>query len=1340
MGKLYQGTESHDRIDIRNTNFNVVWAKSGVDVVHAREDNDTVSGANDQDIIHGYGGDDFLMGEGGRDYIYAGQGNDTIHGGYANWVPGGKDDLADYIRGDEGDDALIGERGNDTLYGGSGNDYLDGGDDLDTIWGGSGNDSIFGRTSRITAYTNSPYNSLYGEDGDDYIRGGVDRDKIDGGNGNNEIWGGNGQDIINGGIGNDKIHGDEFIQVDVRLPVSQWKYYFIRTKDVINSGAGNDTIEGMGHDDVIDGGEGNDIIYGDYIKPIGTYVEDIYVYGDDYINGGLGDDVLYGNWGNDTLLSGEGTDILFGGKRNDVLRVTGDPTQQGINILFGGEGDDSIIGGDHSTPAENLLLPPFLEQELKNLKDFIKSLENANNFVPTIGEVIDGGRGFDTIEAGEGMDIIMAGLPTSANTQDKVQLIYGNSKESKIPEPDVFVITTVELSRQEQINQAMIADSLNLVLKGLKILVTIVDISQQTVPIGKIPGLVLDMGVYGVELWKFIDKYTGKRPDEPSILDKMTVIPDFDPGLDVLYLDNGGGKLRYTIEYKSQIIGNKIYQGLVFSDAQGKIPQPRVLLQGFTNRDMERIVRDENQILPTTGEFVGISFLPNLNSPDNSETSRQPSEPLNLGNSFTLTEDHDFVQIENSNPTEIITLAGNDTIIVDTQQRVLAGVGNDEIYAGVARGSNTLSGGMGEDAFWFYDEHGGEVINTVKNLLGDVDQIDWEVWQENVYQQYINTFGEATLNVVVDFNLEEDLIGFTDFLIPVGINNVSWRKQGNDSIISLFERDIILLQNTPTENVTSEHFVFDNSLFEKISDGDNILNTFSILDEEENLTDTDNNGFDDETLNIRLSSEELISKRKLIKIQEEEEFLSSTDTNIIVGTDDDDRIIVDGNQQVFALGRNDQIYASISSGGNILSGGTGNDEFWFYDDSDGDLVLNIVENVVTGGGSLNFDVIEEYGKSFQDGIVNTITDFNPEEDVIGVVDFPFPVGLNSFEFRQEGNDFIISLFERDIILLQNIREENLTTENFIFDNSLFDQILTNNLNNYTNEQVIVNVSSSADNIFPEDVIITSPQPDTSTVFIAGNQNHTFESGIAPDFFDLISGGANIIQGILPQLNEDIIDGFGENDQITIQNILLSAEQIKLSFAFDSTVLDIDADGDNNIDSSMTLEGDFGDTLFLVNQEENNTDITFKVLDTPIYRFQNKDVSGAYLFAGEEESQSIRENHTNFTEEGLAFKVTHQGDSLIRINRFQNKDILGAYLFASEEESKSIRENHTNFIEEGIAFYAASVGSSTGSGIYRFQSLVNPGAYIFVGEQERQNIIQSYSDIFVEEGIVFEVVA
>ena len=39
-----------------------------------------------------------------------------------------------------------------------------------------------------------------------------------------------------------------------------------------------------------------------------------------------------------------------------------------------------------------------------------------------------------------------------------------------------------------------------------------------------------------------------------------------------------------------------------------------------------------------------------------------------------------------------------------------------------------------------------------------------------------------------------------------------------------------------------------------------------------------------------------------------------------------------------------------------------------------------------------------------------------------------------------------------------------------------------------------------------------------------------------------------------------------------------------------------------------------------------------------------------------------------------------------MNRFQNKDIPGTYLYAGEEESISIRANYPNFVEEGIAFY------------------------------------------------------
>jgi hypothetical protein len=49
------------------------------------------------------------------------------------------------------------------------------------------------------------------------------------------------------------------------------------------------------------------------------------------------------------------------------------------------------------------------------------------------------------------------------------------------------------------------------------------------------------------------------------------------------------------------------------------------------------------------------------------------------------------------------------------------------------------------------------------------------------------------------------------------------------------------------------------------------------------------------------------------------------------------------------------------------------------------------------------------------------------------------------------------------------------------------------------------------------------------------------------------------------------------------------------------------------------------------------------LTTPIIRFQNMDKPGTYLFAGEQEAVSIRQNYKGFKEEGLAFQVAVSKD-------------------------------------------------------------------------------------------------
>ena len=143
------------------------------------------------------------------------------------------------------------------------------------------------------------------------------------------------------------------------------------------------------------------------------------------------------------------------------------------------------------------------------------------------------------------------------------------------------------------------------------------------------------------------------------------------------------------------------------------------------------------------------------------------------------------------------------------------------------------------------------------------------------------------------------------------------------------------------------------------------------------------------------------------------------------------------------------------------------------------------------------------------------------------------------------------------------------------------------------------------------------------------------------------------------------------------------------------------------------------------------------LDTPVNRFQNSDRPGTYLYAGEEESQNIRANFPNFTEEGLAFNVADRpGDDLISFNRFQNSNVPGTYLYAGEEESQNIRQNFPNMIEEGIAFYVYGAGAGEETPFFRFQNSLLPGTYLYATGAEADDIRTNFPS-YIEEGIAFE---
>jgi mannose-6-phosphate isomerase-like protein (cupin superfamily) len=144
-----------------------------------------------------------------------------------------------------------------------------------------------------------------------------------------------------------------------------------------------------------------------------------------------------------------------------------------------------------------------------------------------------------------------------------------------------------------------------------------------------------------------------------------------------------------------------------------------------------------------------------------------------------------------------------------------------------------------------------------------------------------------------------------------------------------------------------------------------------------------------------------------------------------------------------------------------------------------------------------------------------------------------------------------------------------------------------------------------------------------------------------------------------------------------------------------------------------------------------------VLDTPVYRFQNTQLPGSYVYVLEEERQLILQNHTNYVEEGIAFNVAvTAGDDLMPIYRFQNTVVPGTFIYVDESERQSILQNHTDYVEEGIAFYTYSADANQAQDIYRFQNSQIPTAYLYVGEAERQAILAS-SSIFVEQGVAFE---
>ncbi|WP_428667709.1 beta strand repeat-containing protein [Reyranella sp.] len=242
------------------TTIENAFGGSGADTIFGNDANNTLYGNGGADTLKGAGGADVLSGDAGDDSLNGGDGNDSLYGGDGNDSLKGVGG-ADYLNGGAGSDtatydgSTVAINANLSTGVGSGGDAA--GDtyySIENVLGTSGNDTLIG---------NSDANTLTGNDGDDLIQGFLGNDVLNGGNGVDTLsydldravtvslattaaqdTGGSGTDTVSNFENLIGSYFDDTLTGDVNA-------------NVIQGNGGSDTINGLGGNDTIYAGEPN---------------------------------------------------------------------------------------------------------------------------------------------------------------------------------------------------------------------------------------------------------------------------------------------------------------------------------------------------------------------------------------------------------------------------------------------------------------------------------------------------------------------------------------------------------------------------------------------------------------------------------------------------------------------------------------------------------------------------------------------------------------------------------------------------------------------------------------------------------------------------------------------------------------------------------------------------------------------------------------------------------------------------------------------------------------------------------------------------------------------------
>ncbi len=210
------------------------------------------------------------------------------------------------------------DNASNALSGTSGRDLLDGFGGADTLTGSAGNDVILGGAGNDTILMSAGGAASYGHD------------------------------VIDGGAGTDKVDFGAAVASDVVINLAEGTI-----SGGGQGGAGSATVTGV---ERVIAGAFNDLVIGDSVA--------------NHIDGRRGNDTMSGRAGNDTLLGRDGNDRLEGGTGNDTLT--------------GGAGQDSFVFGDAPTSGTDDRITDFVtgSDQLVLVNTAFSAVGAAGDFSP----------------------------------------------------------------------------------------------------------------------------------------------------------------------------------------------------------------------------------------------------------------------------------------------------------------------------------------------------------------------------------------------------------------------------------------------------------------------------------------------------------------------------------------------------------------------------------------------------------------------------------------------------------------------------------------------------------------------------------------------------------------------------------------------------------------------------------------------------------------------------------------------------------------------------------------------------------------------------------------------